>query len=93
MISRLIVAFATLAIVLLGGAALMDNSQFSSASARGDRIDIAEDAARCRSSSLIAACAVGITDNPYQKTAPKPSLLQVFELPNETILVKSKIGM
>ena len=57
--------------------------------ARGDRLDIMEQTARCAESSLIAACA---DDTKASTPVRQASMLQVFEKPSQTILVRVKLG-
>ena len=76
---------------VLAAASMLDAARVPSSTlaARGDRLDVAEQAAKCAVSSVIAACA----DNTAAAGATKAaSMIQVFEKPGETILVRVKIG-
>ena len=58
--------------------------------AKADRLDVMEQAQRCASSSMMAACA----DEAAATAAFSRggSVIQVFEEPGTTILVRSKVG-
>jgi len=80
------------ALVALAAAALLDMRPVPApqlTAARGDRLDVMEQAARCAQSSIIAACA---DDAEAKVTVHPASLLQVFEKPSQTILVRVKLG-
>jgi hypothetical protein len=59
---------------------------------RGDRLDVAEQASRCGVVSMIAACADDAFSDLQRARTAKGSMLQVFEKPGQTILVKVKLG-
>jgi hypothetical protein len=58
---------------------------------RGDRLDVSEHAPPCRSTSVMAACADD-TFTASREASAGPHLVQVFEKPGETILVRAKLG-
>ena len=60
------------------------------ASTRGDRLDVTERAQRCAGASVIAACAD--SEDTSAARARASNLVQVFEKPGETILVRVKLG-
>lgn len=62
------------------------------AAARGDRLDVAEAAARCSLGSLITACANDPQTDISRAKARTGAMIQVFEKPGETILVRVKLG-
>jgi hypothetical protein len=80
------------ALFALAAAALLDSHSASAPqieAARGNRLDVMEQSSRCAQSSLIAACA----DDSVDATPLRPaSMLQVFNEPNQTILVRVKLG-
>jgi hypothetical protein len=58
--------------------------------AKGDRLDVMEQAQRCAGSSMMAACADdAAADAAFGRGG---SFIQVFEQPGTTILVRSKVG-
>jgi hypothetical protein len=75
---------------VLAAASMLDAARVSSSTvaSRGDRLDISEQAARCGLSSVIAACA----DPAAAGETKSASMIQVFEKPGETILVRVKLG-
>jgi hypothetical protein len=80
---------------VLAGAATLDAARVpvpETSSTRGDRLDIAERASRCGSVSLIAACADDAFADIERAKSTNAAMLQVFERPNETILVRVKLG-
>ncbi|PWT89198.1 MAG: hypothetical protein C5B56_07550 [Proteobacteria bacterium] len=81
---------------VLAAAALLDSARVPTpelaAAPRGDRLDVAERAAACGSVSVIAACADDAFAQIDRAKANRASLIQVFERPNETILVRVKLG-
>jgi hypothetical protein len=80
------------ALFALSAAALLDMRSAPApevTAARGDRLDVMEQASRCAGSSLIAACA---DDTAAATSVRSASMLQVFEKPNQTILVRVKLG-
>lgn len=90
MFFRTMAGLAGCAAFLSAALVIVESVQFSLnpvAASRGDRIDIREAAARCSGASLIAACANSTVITPYRRSN-EPAVLQVFERPNETILVR-----
>ena len=76
---------------VLAAASMLDAARVpsSTVAARGDKLDVAEQAAKCGVSSIIAACADSTAASGEMKAA---SMIQVFEKPGETILVRVKVG-
>ncbi|MDQ0468397.1 hypothetical protein [Labrys wisconsinensis] len=79
---------------VLAAASLLDMAKVPTpvAAARGDRLDVAEAASRCSLGSLMAACATAPMDDVERAKARTGALIQVFEKPGETILVRVRLG-
>lgn len=75
---------------VLAAASLLDMHRLppDTAAARGDRLDVAERVASCGVGSLIAACANGGSGQDLERQKAKAALIQVFERPGETVLVR-----
>jgi hypothetical protein len=80
---------------ILAAAAMLDMARVpapeASVAARGDRLDISETSS-CGSISMIAACADDAFADIERARSTNASMIQVFEKPGETILVRVKIG-
>jgi hypothetical protein len=73
----------------LAAASLLDVARMQPqefAAARGDRQNVASIASDCTKNSLIAACASGTQGS--MQAMPPITLVQVFQAPGETTLVK-----
>jgi hypothetical protein len=73
----------------LAGASLLDVARMQPeqmAAARGDRQNVASASAGCAKDSVMAACASGTQAS--MQSMPKITLLQAFDGPSKTILVK-----
>ena len=80
--------------MVLAAASLLDMARVPApeAAARGDRLDVSEQASRCGVVSMIAACADDAFSDIERAKTRNGSMLQVFEKPGQTILVKVKLG-
>jgi hypothetical protein len=79
---------------VLAAAAMLDAAHVPSSTAapRGDRLDVAELAGKCGVASMIAACADDAFADIERIKAQNGSMIQVFEKPGQTILVRVKLG-
>jgi hypothetical protein len=79
---------------VLAAAAMLDMARVPGpdAAPRGDRLDVAERASRCGVVSMIAACANDAFADLERVKTRNGSMLQVFERPGQTILVRVKLG-
>ena len=79
---------------VLAAASLLDMAKVPAPAvlARGDRLDVAEAASRCSLGSLMAACATDPQADVERAKARTGAMIQVFERPGETILVRVKLG-
>jgi hypothetical protein len=59
-------------------------------SAKGDRLDVIEQAQRCSGSSMMAACADDAATE--RALARNNATIQVYETAGETIIVRTKVG-
>ena len=83
-------------IFVLAAAAMLDMARVPApdmtVAARGDRLDISDKASRCGAVSMIAACADDAFADIARSRSTQASMLQVFEKPGETYLVRVKLG-
>jgi hypothetical protein len=79
---------------VLAAAATLDAARVPSnlVAERGDRLDIAEHTAKCGVVSMIAACADDAFNDVARGYSRNAAMLQVFEKPGETYLVRVKLG-
>jgi hypothetical protein len=81
-------------IMVLAAAAMLDTARLPApdVAARGDRLDVAERASACGVVSMIAACADDAFGDLERAKTRTASMIQVFEKPGQTILVRVKLG-
>ena len=80
--------------MVLAAAAMLDMARVPSPveASRGDRLDVAERASRCGVVSMIAACADDAFADLAKAKTQNAALMQVFEKPGQTILVRVRLG-
>jgi len=79
--------------MVLAAAAMLDMARVPApeAALRGDRLDVAERASSCGVVSMIAACADDAFADLERAKTRNASMIQAFEKPGQTILVKFKL--